>query len=321
MHISLSSLSADTDPQLDDGAKGVAVGTPIAIIAEEGDDLSGADALANEKESAPSSGEGEKKAPESESRSEPTSTQSSSSESKSSAAPQKDASTQKSSSTTPSLGTPADEKKYGSGNAGTEGQKAPELSGDKPKFFASPAARKIALEKGVPLGKVKGTGPEGRITQVSYGYLLIAPQVGVDTLGSPTSRSTLAELPLLLHLRPAELELPPVKSHPPLRQSTRTYPCPTCAERSGRGCWRVLSNCPISTLRPRSTWVSFPNPQLARQSGLPLSTLGSSALRIGTGLTYPDRLLKLREVFNKAGEGKTKLSVNDFSEWLEIRPN
>lgn len=31
-------------------------------------------------------------------------------------------------------------------------------------------------------------------------------------------------------------------------------------------------------------------------------------------LIPPDRLLKLREVFNKAGEGKTKLSVNDFSE-------
>lgn len=27
-----------------------------------------------------------------------------------------------------------------------------------------------------------------------------------------------------------------------------------------------------------------------------------------------DRVMKLRELFNKAGEGKTKLSVNDFSE-------
>ena len=64
------------------------------------------------------------------------------------------------------MGTPADEKKYGSGG-GSEGMKAPEMGGDKPKFFASPLARKIALEKGVPLGKVKGTGPEGRITEVS----------------------------------------------------------------------------------------------------------------------------------------------------------
>jgi pyruvate dehydrogenase E2 component (dihydrolipoamide acetyltransferase) len=48
--------------------------------------------------------------------------------------------------------------------------KAPEKvgQGEKPKFFASPLARKIALEKGIPLGQVKGTGPEGRITQVSF---------------------------------------------------------------------------------------------------------------------------------------------------------
>ena len=30
-----------------------------------------------------------------------------------------------------------------------------------------------------------------------------------------------------------------------------------------------------------------------------------------------DRVMKLREMFNKASEGKSKLSVNDFSEWLE----
>ncbi len=27
----------------------------------------------------------------------------------------------------------------------------------------------------------------------------------------------------------------------------------------------------------------------------------------------PDRVMKLREMFNKAGDGKNKLSVNDFS--------
>jgi pyruvate dehydrogenase E2 component (dihydrolipoamide acetyltransferase) len=52
--------------------------------------------------------------------------------------------------------------------------KAPEKvgQGEKPKFFASPLARKIALEKGIPLGQVKGTGPEGRITQVSFIFQL-----------------------------------------------------------------------------------------------------------------------------------------------------
>ena len=31
------------------------------------------------------------------------------------------------------------------------------------RIFASPIAKKIALERGIPLSKVKGTGPEGRI--------------------------------------------------------------------------------------------------------------------------------------------------------------
>lgn len=162
-----------TNPQVEDGAKGVTVGNTIAIIGEEGDDPAGAEALANEgsssssesKPSSDSSSSAEKSSKTGDS--QPTSSEASSGESKSSSAPQKDDSTHKDNSKhTPALGTPADEKKYGSGG-GSEEMKAPEKGGDKPKFFASPLARKIALEKGVPLGKVKGTGPEGRITEVS----------------------------------------------------------------------------------------------------------------------------------------------------------
>lgn len=84
------------------------------------------------------------------------------------------------------MGTPADEKKYGSGNAGTEGMKAPEKpgQGDKPTFFASPLARKIALEKGIPLGKVKGTGPEGRITEVSLQHHTYSPILSENHTGT-----------------------------------------------------------------------------------------------------------------------------------------
>ena len=145
-----------TNPQVDDGAKGVAVGNTIAIIGEEGDDPSGADALAKEDSSSGSAPAEPDAKPASSEKSEPTSSKASSGESKSSAAPQKDDSASGAknagANVTPQLGTPGDEKKYGSGNAGTEGMKAPELGGDKPKFFASPLARKIALEKGVPLG-------------------------------------------------------------------------------------------------------------------------------------------------------------------------
>ena len=136
-------------PQQNDGAKSIQVGAPIAIIGEEGDDISGADKLAAESDApAPAKEEPKKEAkPDNQSNNkaeEPTPT---------------------SSGTTSALQTPHDEKKYGSGG-GTDAQKAPELKGDKPKFFASPLARKIALERGVPLGEVKGTGPEGRITKV-----------------------------------------------------------------------------------------------------------------------------------------------------------
>lgn len=152
--------------QVPDGSKGVKVGTLIAVTAEEGDDLSGADALA--KEGGESSGS-----------SEPTSSSSTdSAPTKSEEAKQKEVdhsheSSQTSSSetkgkeVTPPLGTPAPETKYGSGDSGKEPMKSPkDAGGDKPKFFASPLARKLALERGIPLGQVKGTGPEGRIVKV-----------------------------------------------------------------------------------------------------------------------------------------------------------
>lgn len=47
----------------------------------------------------------------------------------------------------------------------------PGSGADKPKFFASPLARKLALERGVPLGQIKGTGPEGRIVKVGHAQI------------------------------------------------------------------------------------------------------------------------------------------------------
>jgi len=193
----------DTNIQVEDGAKGVTVGNTIAIIGEEGDDPSGAEALAKEGSSSASESKSESDSSSSAEKSsktgdsEPTSSAASSGESKSSSSPQKDDSTRKDNSKhTPALGTPADEKKYGSGGS-TEGMKAPEQGGDKPKFFASPLARKIALEKGVPLGKVKGTGPEGRIIEVS---LHIPPFLYGTMLGERSCTiSPLTIILLLLH--------------------------------------------------------------------------------------------------------------------------
>ncbi len=135
--------------QVQDGSKAVKVGTTIAVTGEEGDDLSGADALAAEGESSTESSKSEEKPKET----EPSSSSSSSS----------------TSGVTPPLATPADQTKYGAGGGGTEPMKSPikEHGEDRPTFFASPLARKLALERGVPLKDIKGTGPEGRIVKVS----------------------------------------------------------------------------------------------------------------------------------------------------------
>jgi len=118
-----------------DGSKGVQVGSPIAILAEEGDDLSGAAKLAED-----AAGEAPKKSEGS-------------------------AEESKKSESTPK---PKAEEKKASPEAS---QKAPESEARRevlPKgerIFATPIAKRLALERGVPLAQVKGTGPEGRITR------------------------------------------------------------------------------------------------------------------------------------------------------------
>ncbi|KAG2752305.1 pyruvate dehydrogenase [Suillus brevipes Sb2] len=101
-----------------DGSKNVAVGSPIAIMAEEGDDLSGAAQMASEPSAAPPSPSKEDSTPE----------------------------------------TPKAEE----APKPTPSQAKPELAKGE-RIFASPIAKKIALERGIPLAQVKGTGPEGRI--------------------------------------------------------------------------------------------------------------------------------------------------------------
>lgn len=104
------------------GSKNIAVGTPIAILAEEGDDLAAAAQMAAEAASAPIA-----------SAQQP---------------PPEPASPAQSSLPPASVPQPQDTK--------------PEIpKGDR--IFASPIAKKIALEKGIPLAKIKGTGPDGRI--------------------------------------------------------------------------------------------------------------------------------------------------------------
>jgi len=68
---------------------------------------------------------------------------------------------------------------------------AKEEKGDLPKgdrIFASPIAKKIALERGIPLAKVKGTGPEGRILREDVEKYK-APAGSAAAAASPTTPS------------------------------------------------------------------------------------------------------------------------------------
>lgn len=106
--------------QIPEGSKGVQVGSVIAVVGEEGDDLSGAAALAAQAS--------KQVLPKQEKVLEPS----------------------KQETSVP----PAPQSK--------PAETAAELPvGDR--IFASPVAKKIALERGIPLVQVKGTGPDGRI--------------------------------------------------------------------------------------------------------------------------------------------------------------
>ncbi|WVN86502.1 pyruvate dehydrogenase complex dihydrolipoamide acetyltransferase [Cryptococcus depauperatus CBS 7841] len=188
-----------------DGSKNIAVGTPIAIFGEEGDDLSGADALAAETSS-------------------------------------EDQAAQKE-------GAPKEQ------NSKESQSSAPEhpTQGDRPKFFASPLARKIALEKGIPLGEIKGTGPQGRIVKAD-----------VEKFKSGTASASAPAVGEPAGVSPADYE-----------------DIPTSNMRKTIG------------KRLTESKQQLPHYYVTVEINM-------------------DRVLKLRELFNKAGEGKTKLSVNDF---------
>ena len=120
--------------QSGDGSKDVPVNKTIAIFAEEGDDLSGAEALAKEAEGEAVASNQAEEAKKDESKKEEAKKEESKKEE-----PKKEAPPKTSSETQPSGGKPLDH------------------------VFATPVAKRIALERGIPLLQIKGSGPEGRI--------------------------------------------------------------------------------------------------------------------------------------------------------------
>jgi pyruvate dehydrogenase E2 component (dihydrolipoamide acetyltransferase) len=144
-----------------DGSKNIAVGSTIAVIGEEGDDLSGADALAKDTGS-------------------------------SAAAPKKEEQSSTSKDTPP----PSNFTEPGSPGpqvSSAELQAGPPKSvdADIPKgerIFASPIAKKLALERGIPLAKLKGSGPQGRI--IRSDVEAYKPEAATATAGRQSTAPT-----------------------------------------------------------------------------------------------------------------------------------
>ena len=120
------------------------MGSPIAIVGEPDDDLSGAADLAKEAASAPPPAKAESK-------SEPTPEPKASEPS-----PKKDK---------PASSTKKEELQVGQ------------------RIFATPIAKKIALERGIPLAQVKGSGPEGRILREDVEKF--TPSAGSSAFAAP----------------------------------------------------------------------------------------------------------------------------------------
>ncbi|KAI4837593.1 dihydrolipoamide acetyltransferase component of pyruvate dehydrogenase, partial [Aureobasidium sp. EXF-8846] len=126
----------------DSGSKDVAVGNPIAVMAEEGTDVSAFDDFTVEDAGGAKKEPKETKGQEDINASEP---------------PSKSSSTAPAPSTTQSSSAPASQESESTGERlQTALERQPKLS---------PAAQKLALEKGVALSQVKGTGRGGQVTK------------------------------------------------------------------------------------------------------------------------------------------------------------
>ncbi|KII93532.1 hypothetical protein PLICRDRAFT_171273 [Plicaturopsis crispa FD-325 SS-3] len=131
----------------EDGTKNIPVGSTIGILAEEGDDISGAAELASQPDEAAKPVPNDEKAP---------------------APPKAEPEPPKA-----EASKPKEEPKQ-------------ELSTGA-RIFASPIAKKIALERGIPLAKIKGTGPEGRIIREDVEKYKPEPAAAAAAPSSPSA--------------------------------------------------------------------------------------------------------------------------------------
>lgn len=231
-----------------DGSKAVAVNSLIAIMAEEGDDLSGADDFAAK---AASEGGGDKPA--------------SSEKPKDEDKPKQEEPKEETSQSSPSSTSPSSSSSE-SGSTSSGGR-----------IFATPVARRMASEKGIALDKIKGTGPEGRIIKADVENY--KPEAAKAAPSAPAAKSAPSSAPS------------------------------TGATAPSSGTSTDYTDVPVSGMRRT----------IAGRLAESKSTIPHYYVSIDVEM---DKVLKLREVFNKAAADKagkdvekakaSKLSVGDF---------
>ncbi|MBH5322609.1 pyruvate dehydrogenase complex dihydrolipoamide acetyltransferase [Aurantiacibacter sediminis] len=146
--------------QVEEGTEGVKVGTIIATLAEDGEDVSDVEPA----------GDGASPEPQKSESAEPVEALSSSSSA---------ASEEKSSPSTSS--------------GQSEGGTAPKTSGDR--IIASPLAKRIAEQKGLDLSAIKGSGPNGRIVKADVEDAKPGAAAPAPAASAPASTPTPAAAP------------------------------------------------------------------------------------------------------------------------------
>ncbi len=154
--------------EVTEGTENVKVGTVIAILAEEGEDVGEAAAAGGGESSDDDEPAADEKKPKKPVRPEPVE------------GPGE-----------------ATEKRASTGSARTEGGDAPKPSGDR--IIASPLAKRIAEQKGLDLSQIEGSGPNGRIVKADVEQLRVPAQAGTSGEGAkrpaiPASAGTQSDL-------------------------------------------------------------------------------------------------------------------------------
>ncbi|WFC98185.1 dihydrolipoyllysine-residue acetyltransferase [Malassezia yamatoensis] len=161
------------------GSKHVPVNSVIAITGEEGDDLSGADALAKEAEQqSASASTSDEKDPADKQNKESKKESAKAEKSQKDSPPQKEESSNK-------------EKSQDSSDTG----KQLDL-GDTSHIFASPIARRIAQNRGIPLSQIKGSGPDGRIVREDVEKFKPEAAAPTSSAPAPSAESSSQDTPL-----------------------------------------------------------------------------------------------------------------------------